>query len=1079
MNRLWSGILLFFFPFVSYPQSDSIQFNLKIFTDTLTQNISQPYCEDSVLAAPNIIIEGDDFTDDNEGIRISIANYKRYEDILVYSGLKDYNIVWNEVYGYLEIIGKGTTAEFTEAVRSVYYKNLNSVPNLEARQISVTLKDADYLPATQHFYKFINKVDITWTEARDSAAKMSYNGLKGYLATVTSAAENDFIWTKIDGVGWIGASDSEVEGDWKWMTGPEAGTLFWRGNYPNGRPINGEFSFWSFDEPNNAHTMENGGVGEDFAHINQIPSKESKSWNDLRVNGDGPSSQYYRPQGFVVEFGGMTGDPELQLSASHTIHLVKIAFSINRDFEICEGESIHLNNIVLPTTPDQLSYSYYWTPNKEINNSTIHNPIVQPRETIVYTAVGELSTCKSQAEFNVIVNPAPVSELVSENIICEGSTTILNPGVHTTYLWETGESTQTIKVTDEGKYTVTLTNEKGCTSTDSVSVKYSIRPQLDYKEIDTLVCGSKEQKLNVAFESGYAATLLQAFQNNVQVLNESTLSPTVKVDEYGIYSFKMEITDTIGCMFTDTFIIGFHNQPTALFQIDEAECEGYNLKLNYAGITVEEALFNWYSNGNLFNSGMNLNEMEIPLGYGMFNRTVGLKINEKGCVDSLTLPVTVTPLLDFWAENTEGCNPLQVQFDYSATELIDKFEWVFGDGDSSTEERPSHLYQNMGINDKTFDISLKIVSKEGCENTGNVADYVTVHPIPTIDFDILESDCLDEIAEVNYSGSGNKNDNYLWDISEFKPGEIIKNPGFSQGPLQFKRSSEPTVNIGLQVVSEFGCVSDSINKLFKRKPVFETKMDKSEGCPPLEIGFSTHTSDSVDNVEYTWNFGDGNFENGMVVSNTFYYSDSVFEARLIGRSQLTGCSDTLFLPDKIVTFQSPKAKFAANPNSVLINYPVIQFENQSTESSIYYWDFDDNSFISQDENPEHRFSEMGFYNVKLTATNEFGCIDSTVQQVSVAFDKVYPPNAFSPNAALEEDREFRIYAEGIAADGYRLLVFNRWGEIIFESKSQNTGWDGRMKNGNFAPTGVYIWILQYVDFRNENNKQQGTVTLLY
>jgi gliding motility-associated-like protein len=63
--------------------------------------------------------------------------------------------------------------------------------------------------------------------------------------------------------------------------------------------------------------------------------------------------------------------------------------------------------------------------------------------------------------------------------------------------------------------------------------------------------------------------------------------------------------------------------------------------------------------------------------------------------------------------------------------------------------------------------------------------------------------------------------------------------------------------------------------------------------------------------------------------------------------------------------------------------------------------------------------------------------------------------------------------------GYRLLIFNRWGQIVFESRSQDTGWDGRMKNGNFAPAGVYTWVLEYTDLLNEKHAQQGTVTLIF
>jgi gliding motility-associated-like protein len=97
----------------------------------------------------------------------------------------------------------------------------------------------------------------------------------------------------------------------------------------------------------------------------------------------------------------------------------------------------------------------------------------------------------------------------------------------------------------------------------------------------------------------------------------------------------------------------------------------------------------------------------------------------------------------------------------------------------------------------------------------------------------------------------------------------------------------------------------------------------------------------------------------------------------------------------------------------------------------------------------------------------------------VTFDKVFPPTAFSPNAPDEEDREFRIHAEGIVNDGYNLLIYNRWGEVVFQSYSQNNGWDGTMKNGLNAPSGVYPWVLQYYDFLGKKHAQQGTVTLIF
>jgi gliding motility-associated-like protein len=67
----------------------------------------------------------------------------------------------------------------------------------------------------------------------------------------------------------------------------------------------------------------------------------------------------------------------------------------------------------------------------------------------------------------------------------------------------------------------------------------------------------------------------------------------------------------------------------------------------------------------------------------------------------------------------------------------------------------------------------------------------------------------------------------------------------------------------------------------------------------------------------------------------------------------------------------------------------------------------------------------------------------------------------------------------MADEGYQLIIFNRWGEVIFESNSQENGWDGKMKNGNFAPSGVYTWVLRYSDFSGKKHRQNGSVTLVF
>jgi gliding motility-associated-like protein len=884
------------------------------------------YCRTPVAVAPGITIENIDIENSSDGIKISIANYRKGEDVLHYSGVK-FSQKWENDYGNLELTGIGTAEEYEEAVRQVFYENVADNPSTEPRSFSITLLDADFLPHTGHFYRYIRKRGIPWTEARDSAASMNYYGLQGYLATITSSIENDFIWTKIDGVGWIGANDAADEGVWRWVTGPEAGTHFWQGTYQNGYAVQGRYSNWNTGEPNNV--QKEWGDDEDYAHINADPGTVPKSWNDLPNEGDKNSPNgYYYPEGFVVEFGGMDDDPEVQLSASAVID-------------------------------------------------------------------------------------------------------------------------------------------------------WSQKPEMELVDFSPLMCGENRQQLHLRFNEEVTTKILSLHSGSI-VEDELSADPVVVLPpgDFGEYRFEVEITNRHQCDYTEEFSVKYQHKPTAQFQIDEAECEGYNLKLFFEGEREGDARFDWYSSDTLFYSGMNTESLEIPLGYGMVNRSVGLKIDEDGCSDSLRLPVTVTPVFDFWAENPEGCTPLNVQFDYSATETIDDFFWEFGDGSSSTDEKPTHVFQNTQTEDKIFDVSLKIVSAEGCENSGTLKDLITVHPIPSLDFDFDEAVCYSEIAEVNYKGSADSSDTFFWDLSDFDDDEITENPQQTSGPLQFALSSRPSVKIGIQVISEFGCETDTLRKTFSRKPLFHVSPDTIGGCPPLNAEFRLTTTDSLDDVSYVWDLGQGSLAEGVWVEKTYTESNRHTDISVTAVSAVTGCADTLFLPGKVYAYPVPQAAFNPSPPAVIISDPVIYFENLSEGATLFDWDFGDGAFSSL-ETPSHRFEEMGRYDVTLWATNEFGCLDSTSSQVAVAFDRVFPPNAFSPNSPKEEDRVFRIYSEGISENGYKLLIFNRWGEIIFESENQEMGWNGKMKNGRNAPAGVYTWVLEYSDFLGNKNKQQGTVTLLY
>ncbi|MFO0899405.1 MAG: C-type lectin domain-containing protein [Pirellulales bacterium] len=133
-------------------------------------------------------------------------------------------------------------------------------------------------PANGHYYELLTDLETTWEEAKAIAEKRVFRGMQGHLATITSAQENEFLALQWGGKNaWIGASDAEQEGEWKWMTGPEAGHVFWRANGDQGEAVS--YANWSRDhgliEPNNMSG------GEHYAIWNWGGAGAGHTWNDV------------------------------------------------------------------------------------------------------------------------------------------------------------------------------------------------------------------------------------------------------------------------------------------------------------------------------------------------------------------------------------------------------------------------------------------------------------------------------------------------------------------------------------------------------------------------------------------------------------------------------------------------------------------------------------------------------------------------------------------------------------------------------------------------------------------------------
>ncbi len=275
-------------------------------TPVMNGNDASPnyYTETNVPVAlfPDFTITNTDGSNIKGLVIAFTGGYHSDQDTLVFSSQNGITGTFYKSEGALVLAGDASPANYQTAVRSItYINNLSqNLVNYEQRTMTIALANSDYLESTGHFYEFV-AASLTWNEAKTAASAKTYYGLQGYLATVTSAEENTFIMNKISTSGqpWLGGSDNATEGTWLWVTGPESGSSF-------------SYSNWkSTGEPNNGGTT---GTDEDYLEIYSSDKTEPGTWND-------GSSTY--TTGYVIEYGGMTGDPVLNMTTTTTLNIVK------------------------------------------------------------------------------------------------------------------------------------------------------------------------------------------------------------------------------------------------------------------------------------------------------------------------------------------------------------------------------------------------------------------------------------------------------------------------------------------------------------------------------------------------------------------------------------------------------------------------------------------------------------------------------------------------------------------------------------------------------------------------------------
>lgn len=223
--------------------------------------------------------------------------------------------------------------------------------------------------------------------------------------------------------------------------------------------------------------------------------------------------------------------------------------------------------------------------------------------------------------------------------------------------------------------------------------------------------------------------------------------------------------------------------------------------------------------------------------------------------------------------------------------------------------------------------------------------------------------------------------------------------------------------------------------------------------------------------EWIWTF-----ENGHVsyVQNPVapYMSQGVYDVQLTVVSN-NGCMASTTFNDLITVIRDPVANFTTSPQNINIFNNTVHFQNTSTFATSYLWIFGDGE-VSYETSPDHQF-EAGDHDVVLIAYNSAGCADTVRATLSVSnLYTLYVPNTFTPNGDGFNDI---FAAKGVNIKEFEMLIFNRWGELIYSADDIDDGWNG-FYDGVLSQIDVYVYRIIFRDVFGIKHDLFGTVNLI-
>ena len=742
------------------------------------------------------------------------------------------------------------------------------------------------------------------------------------------------------------------------------------------------------------------------------------------------------------------------------------------------------------------------TGNDSIPGMYLSNSSTSPQQILFQgTATTALNACQTLGPIGqIVVLPEPVVTTINDLTICSGDVVSqnINSSIPSTFIWGAqsnpnvnGESvgpvnsnfiynslqntTSTIQYVN---YTITPTSINGACVGVDLDFTAEVIPDII---LDTLVTPLQDsicsgELTTIFLQTNYPANIVWHALPNPNVSGETTTATAgAYISDILVNNtpFNQYVTYYIDMLSTPNACQGVPQMITVLvfpaIQLTNATnlnlCSTDTLDLNLAA-TVN-ATFTWYATNN----GVVQGETTTPQNTGSINDilvnnsavtqqvyyAVDVVADISGCL-AFDLPITVNvlPLPVLLNNDTTICSG-----EYTNVNLVTNIPasiiWngvfnipIIGE----TYANISGTYINdLLINDSGQDDTLVYevsATSNGCTAPLDTV-LVIVHDQPDVDFSVLTNPLCSEDT-IQFTNLSNPNFDFDWSFGDggtsvaYSPTHIYNNSGIYEVMLV---GTNPLNNCS---------AADSTTIIVNKMPDANFYTVDTIGCGYLNATFYANYQATSDMV---WDFGDGQTLAQVGNVTNYYGQAGCYDVTLTVTSP-EGCVAQETYDDYVCVYENPIAFIGASPTSVNALNPTVQFSNSSQHAISYIWQMGDGG-ISYDDNPTYTYPMEGAdYYVLMTAFNEVGCFDTASIDIHVFEELIfYVPNTFTPNDDEKNQTFYPVLSQGMKRTYMEFYIYNRWGELVFESHDPAYGWDGTYGPSALdCPIGTYTWKLK-------------------